>query len=42
MNEGLRYITLIVLFIGSILFTAVAQVEADVKAQSGDVARGNS
>ena len=40
MNERLRYITLIVLFIGSILFASVAQVEADVKAQSGDAARG--
>jgi mono/diheme cytochrome c family protein len=36
----LRYLTLAVLFIGSILFASVAQVEADVKAQSGDVARG--
>ena len=40
MNENLMYITLIVLFIGSILFASVAQVEADVKARSGDVARG--
>ena len=40
MNESLRCITLILLFIGSILFAYVGQVEADVKAQSGDVARG--
>ena len=40
MNVNSRYITLIVLFIGSILFASVAQSEAEIKTQSGDVARG--
>ena len=42
MNENLKYIVLPLLFTGSILLASVTQVDAESKAQSGDVARGKT
>lgn len=40
MNINLRYTALSIFFIASILLASVAQADAEPKAQSGDVARG--
>ena len=42
MNVNLRYIFIVALFTGSILFSYLAQVDAESKAQGGDVARGKT
>jgi len=42
MNVNLRYIFVIALFAGSILFSCLAHADANPKAQNGDVARGKS